>query len=34
MYSKFDEFIMMLKSTLNCFGFIKPSSGLYDREIL
>ena len=33
-YSKFDESIMMIKSTLKRFGFIKPSSGLYDGEKL
>ena len=33
-YSKCDEFIMMFKSTLKRFGFIKPSSGLYDGEKL
>ena len=33
-YSKCDEFIMMEKSMLKHFGFIKPLSGLYDREKL
>ena len=31
-YSKCDEYITILKSTLKRFGFIKPSSGLYDGE--
>ena len=33
-YSKCDEFIMIEKSTLKRFGFIKPSSGLFDGEKL
>ena len=32
-YSKCDEFIIV-NSMLKCFGFIKPSSGLYDGEKL
>ena len=31
-YSKFDGFILMVKSTLKRFGFIKPFSGFYYGE--
>ena len=34
MYTKCEEFIMMVKSALKHFSFIKPSSGFYDGEKL